>query len=124
MNLDAGAGRLIDRLDLVLAAAHQTEFYRKAHPPLKSNLDTVERFRAAPVTPISKYRAQRLPATLTDPSATEWIVGPHRGHSPCSLAYVEDATAAQVRFDLYSAALRHALPELSRPMAAVVATAR
>ena len=113
---------LVHRLDSVLKAANETEHCRTAHPPIPSNLPSLESFQAIPPTPILEYRALRLPTTLTDPSAIEWVVGPYLGQTLKNVAYAEDSDAAQTRNNLYRHALGQAVSNVRESSAVVMAT--
>ncbi|MCH7800473.1 MAG: hypothetical protein IIC24_02905 [Chloroflexi bacterium] len=113
---------LVQRLNSVVKAASKTEHYRTADPPIPIEVTSLESFQAIPPTPILKYRDLRLPATLTDLSTIEWVVGPYLGHSPQAIAYVEDSDAARTRNDLYRHALGQAVTSGEKSSAVVIAT--
>jgi hypothetical protein len=113
---------LIHRLNSVVEAANRTEYFQSSETPLPTHITTLESFQAIPSTPIEKYRELKLPATLTDPSDIEWVVGPHLGHSPHNIAYAEDSEAAQTRNDLYHRVFNNSISTPKNPSAVVIAT--
>jgi hypothetical protein len=113
---------LIHRLNSVVEAANRTEYFQSSDTPIPSRVTTLESFEAIPPTPIEKYRALRLPDTLTDPSDIEWVVGPHLGHSPHNIAYAEDSDAAQTRNDLYRRIFTNPISTQENPSAVVIGT--
>lgn len=106
----------------MVKAANRTEYFQSSETPLPTHITSLESFQSIPSTPIEKYRALRLPATLTDPSDIEWVVGPHLGHSPQNIAYAEDSDAAQTRNDLYQRVFTNSISTQKNPSAIVIET--
>jgi hypothetical protein len=77
-------------------------------------------FGAAPVTPLARFREQRLADVLPEPSRLQWIVGPYRGHNRRSVAVAEGVEETGARYDVLKDALREIDPGSKLRSCAVV----
>ena len=115
---------MVQLLNGVLGAAAGTPFYKSildGHVPVAS----MEEFGAAPVTPLARFREQRLADVLPDPGRLQWIVGPYRGHDRRSVAVAEGVDETGARYDVFKDALREVDPGSKlRSCAVVTAPAR
>ena len=108
----------------VMEAAAGTAFYKPILDGLVSVV-SLEDFEAAPVTPLARFREQRLTDVLPAPSRLQWIVGPYRGHNRRSVAVAEGVDETGARYDVFKDALRVVDPGSKlRSCAVVTAPAR
>ena len=96
---------LVELLDHVVRAAGRTPFYSQL---LKGpdRIRSLEDFGRIPVTPLERYREQRLADVLADPGRIEWIVGPYKGQSTASVAVAEGPEEGAYRCDLFTDAVK------------------
>ena len=102
-------GNVLELLDRVVRAAARTAFYGPAMDG-HGSITSMGEFAAVPVTPLVRFREQRLADVLPDPGRLQWIVGPYRGHDRRSVAVAEGVDETGARYDLFRDALREVDP--------------
>ncbi len=111
---------LISRLDGVVSAAARTAFYYRFLDG-RFGVNSLEDFRDIPATPLEIYRRQRLGEVVADISKIEWIIGPHRGQSPESVATTEGPEEAATRYELFIDGVKQCVL-LERPLTCAIVT--
>ncbi len=112
-------GNVVKLLNRVVAAAAVTPFYRTILDGL-GPVASLGEFGAAPVTPLARFREQRLADVLPDPDRLQWITGPYRGHDRRSVAVAEGVDETGARYDVFKDALRTVDPGAKLRSCAVV----
>ena len=113
---------LVELLDGAVQAASRTAFYRPALDG-RTQIGSLEEFAQIPVTSLECYRRQRLADVLAEPSGVEWIVGRYRGHTASSVAVAEGPEEGANRYDLFTDAVKQAVPPETLHTCAVVTSA-
>ncbi|MCH7745774.1 MAG: hypothetical protein IIC84_06855 [Chloroflexi bacterium] len=111
---------LIARLDSVVSAAAQTEFYPRILIG-RSGVDSMEDFRNIPITPVETYQRQRLGEVVADISKVEWIIGAHRGQSSEFVATTEGPEEAATRYEIFADAIKQCI-SLEKPLTCAIVT--
>ena len=113
---------LPELLDGTVRSAAVTAFYS---PILEDRprIRDLEDFSRIPITPLQRYREQRLADVLAEPSKVEWIVGPYKGQSPRSVAVAEGADEGTDRFDIFADAVKECISFERQWTCAVVTSA-
>lgn len=111
---------VVELLDGAVRAAMNTQFYRAILPP-DVRIASMEDFRSLPVTPIARYRRQRLGSVVAQPSRVQWIAGTLGGQARSKVAVAEGLDDTASRYGVFRDALRDAFPEAGRGPAAIVA---
>jgi hypothetical protein len=96
-------------LDDVVGAAAQTAFFRTLLPD-NPRVSRMEDFFALPVTPLGRYREQRLADVVADRARVQWVAGRHGGQEVRGVALAEGVVETGARYDLLKDALRGAAP--------------
>ena len=112
---------LVGLLDGVVRAASRTAFYSAALAG-RTGVSSQAEFGNIPVTPVRRYREQRLADVVADPAGIEWIVGRYRGHAAPSVAVAEGEEEGANRYDLFTDALKECISLEGERTCAVVAT--
>ena len=113
---------LVELLDNVVGLAAETSFSGSMLAG-RSRVKSLDEFAAIPITPIERYRRQRLADVLAEPAGVDSIVGPYGGHSADSVAVAESSGEGAERFDIFADAVQECLSLDPRRTCAVVASA-
>ncbi len=112
---------LLKLLGGVVQAASKTTFY-SGFLGEHANVESLDDFAAIPLTPLERYRRQRLADVLAEPGQVDWIVGPYRGQSADSVAVAEGPDEGESRYDVFADAVKECLPLDEVRSGAVVAS--
>ena len=113
---------LVELLSGVVRASARTPFYSGILEG-RTGISDLEDFDQIPVTPLAKYRRQRLTDVLADPASVDWIVGPYRGRADVSVAVTEGTDEGAVRYRLFTDAVKSSISIQEQSVCAVVTSA-
>ena len=113
---------LLELLSGTIRSAARAPFYSK----LMTNgveMRGISDFERLPITPLERYRRQRLADVLAEPSQVDLIVGPYRGQSPEAVAVTEGADEIALRYEIFADTVRDYFPIGPQHTVAVLAAA-
>ena len=110
-------------LDGVVGAASKTRFYEQVLPGRRC-IRSLDDFKALPVTPLDRFRRQRLADVVSDTARVQWIAGAHKGQNVNEVAVAEGNDETAARYEVFKDALAAALPGRQPRSCAVITAPR